>query len=618
MYDKKIREKNLEWLENRYNGSRETVEQLQTEEEYEVCTYETYDHQPGIFIQREEGIVQLNSQYAAVDYASEWADYVIEKQDIKNSSVVVILGFGNGSYVEALVKRLKKKTPVIIYEPSGAVFAKALDVVDIASIAEDENINLNLFVEDINMNLLKTYWLKEVTIESASTIGIVTIPGYADMFADKLNEIIETMSHLNNIVLIDSNTEVHHGKNIVRNQIAIISCLQKVSDLPELMNTLPKDYPAIVVAAGPSLQKNIQELKRAKNKAFIIAVDTAMNLLLKEGIIPDMYVSVDPDKMPELFKHEQVHQIPVCVNDASTSFVFEKQEKATFLAVSAGYVYDLCAAMEKFTVDLQTEGTVAMTAFSLVADAGMNPIVLVGQDLAYTDGVKHAKGTFDKQIKVEDIKEEELLWVEDINGDMVKSSYEWMLFKEGFEHKIKLYLQDRRIIDATEGGAKIEGTEISTLKEVIDKECTREYNFGELILSIKPMFSEAEMKIIREKLNDIPAKLEKMRENSKEALDKYERLLSLSKRAVVDVKEVKKLMKELGRITEKMDNMDEHELVQLYISDAYRKALWDLQKESEEDDLENIAQRGIGIMKAMREMLPEMIELVQNISKKNS
>ena len=44
----------------------------------------------------------------------------------------------------------------------------------------------------------------------------------------------------------------------------------------QLLGKIPSNVPAFVVSAGPSLNKNIKELKRAKGKSFIIAVDTAV------------------------------------------------------------------------------------------------------------------------------------------------------------------------------------------------------------------------------------------------------------------------------------------------------------------------------------------------------
>lgn len=61
----------------------------------------------------------------------------------------------------------------------------------------------------------------------------------------------------------------------------------------QLDGTIPNTIPAIVVSAGPSLNNNIMELKKAVGKAFIIAVDTAVKPLVKAGIIPDMFAMLD-------------------------------------------------------------------------------------------------------------------------------------------------------------------------------------------------------------------------------------------------------------------------------------------------------------------------------------
>lgn len=50
------------------------------------------------------------------------------------------------------------------------------------------------------------------------------------------------------------------------------------------------------------------ELKRAKNKAFIVAVDTAVRPLVNAGIIPDMYVIVDGLKPKELLDFDEAKE----------------------------------------------------------------------------------------------------------------------------------------------------------------------------------------------------------------------------------------------------------------------------------------------------------------------
>lgn len=50
------------------------------------------------------------------------------------------------------------------------------------------------------------------------------------------------------------------------------------------------------------------------------------------------------------------------------------------------------------------------------------------------------------------------------------------LYRKWFESQIVRYPR-LDVIDATEGGAKIEGSEIMTLKEAIERECKTDIDF---------------------------------------------------------------------------------------------------------------------------------------------
>ena len=54
---------------------------------------------------------------------------------------------------------------------------------------------------------------------------------------------------------------------------------------------------AVVVATGPSLRRDhsIERLKRSGFTGAIIAVDSALGACLREGLVPDVVVTVDPD-----------------------------------------------------------------------------------------------------------------------------------------------------------------------------------------------------------------------------------------------------------------------------------------------------------------------------------
>lgn len=56
------------------------------------------------------------------------------------------------------------------------------------------------------------------------------------------------------------------------------------------------DYPIFIVANGPSLDKDIEQLKELKDKAIIVSCNSASTALINYGIIPDFHVALERTK----------------------------------------------------------------------------------------------------------------------------------------------------------------------------------------------------------------------------------------------------------------------------------------------------------------------------------
>jgi hypothetical protein len=69
-----------------------------------------------------------------------------------------------------------------------------------------------------------------------------------------------------------------------------------VRDLKRELRDKPKK-PALVVSAGPSLhrQKSLETIKNSRFDGYVVAVDGSLGHCLRNGIVPDFLVSVDPD-----------------------------------------------------------------------------------------------------------------------------------------------------------------------------------------------------------------------------------------------------------------------------------------------------------------------------------
>ena len=107
-----------------------------------------------------------------------------------------------------------------------------------------------------------------------------------NILSDKFINVVEKIT--------DIGKEWHSNDLIVNAKRNTPYCLKSFKDLPELSKE--KQQSAILVSAGPSLHKFdvLNKLKNANFKGAIVAIDGSLVKCLKNGIIPDYVLTLDP------------------------------------------------------------------------------------------------------------------------------------------------------------------------------------------------------------------------------------------------------------------------------------------------------------------------------------
>lgn len=223
----------------------------------------------------------------------------------------------------------------------------------------------------------------------------------------------------------------------------------------------------VIVAAGPSLDKNIHQLKEKKNGTVILSVGTVLQKLLSEGIRPDYVIIIDSG-IATYRQIEGVERCGVPLLFLSTAFsrIVKNYEAEKYMICQKGYRPAEELAEENGWRTVETGGSVVTTAFSLCLCLRVSRIIFVGLDLAYTENADHASGTaiYNK------IKEDTGIWVEGTDGTQLRSSSNLMVYKEWLEQRIANRSEEEKkipVIDATEGGAKKHGMENMPLKKAL-------------------------------------------------------------------------------------------------------------------------------------------------------
>ncbi len=154
--------------------------------------------------------------------------------------------------------------------------------------------------------------------------------------------------------------------------------------------------PALLVAAGPSLDRNLPEIIRLHDRALVVAVDTALRPLLAAGVQPHLVVAVDPTEA----NARHLTDLPPC---PGTYLVAEGSVDPEALRHFDGHTFFFRVGdhhpwpwLREQGIErgrLRAWGSVLTTAFDLALGMGCDPIVFAGADLAYTDGRPYARGT---------------------------------------------------------------------------------------------------------------------------------------------------------------------------------------------------------------------------------
>ena len=510
----------------------------------------------------------------------------------------ILLGFGLGYLALEMVKSMEDGHLLIICEADPALFKVALEQVDLEPILKSRQVKILLGKEiDLPSSILNMA-IKFLT----SKISVVKFhPSFAidpETYSSLEKKAEETALTLQ----VNANTILYSGRemagNILANTLDIISS----AGVKRLFNKF-KGIPAIVVGAGPSLDKNVALLKEVNDNAVIIAVDRTLGLLIPLGITPHLVPFIDYSEINYDEKYAPLQM------DEKLFMVFSQtlHHKITKRFWGEKFVMHMTDRLSGILSHYWgNKGTippglhVGHLAFCLARAMGCDPIILVGMDLAFTGNKFHAE---DIETNVP-ISPSEQYACEDIFGNMVNSDPAFKSFVIELNTEIKK--TDALCIDATEGGAKKEGTKISRLRDAIDEYCQNEHpeirdilheesskqdpvKYEELIEDLKSAEEASkEMKKISESTLKLIKKLRKMKKDCQERSPEYIKLTQKAEKMTVEIGSKGRIITmlesynfanilfmgkdEIRRIDE-IDNADEKLDKQLDRADSYYKNL---------------------------------------------
>jgi len=378
------------------------------------------------------------------------------------NEIVVITALKTDVLLRALINRGQKN--IILHIPSNTLL-NSTEIIDL-----DANIHrTNSFLE------LKAC-LAQMRARSRTITKI-----YCDPFSKNHQKISEEVDEAIRYGLKDAQINVNTNQyragdwaaNILRNMPAMAKTFNFSNMSVDGIET------AVVVAPGPSLEKNLSLLSGIQSKIFVIAPLRCHSILKKYGITPDLIVQVDSLKATDAkhFKQNMPEGIENLFVEAFVDPVFfDVDTKKTIWTMN--HKFNEIHRLFNSTPNPRIAPSVAIYCLQICITLGIKNICLIGQDLAsdgkniYADGATENLKSVGINSSSGDINEF-IIPVKGFWGDTVYTRADYKVYLEQLElisQNIAEESMEIALTNATEGGAFINGFQHMTFRKFIQQQ----------------------------------------------------------------------------------------------------------------------------------------------------
>lgn len=519
----------------------------------QISSQVTISNEQALFLQTKNNTYRLNSIYSPTFEADIWVDQ-FKFQEINNN--ILLFGLGNAVFLRSIIKKLHSSDMVLIYEPSPDIFLHVLEYYNLNDIFKNKQIIIA--VEGLNQKEFHFSLSEIMNVTNLNSIIICNHPYYNDIFEKEYLVFWKEISDSYKSAIMNVNTEILFGEKFIDNILSNSVYLKDSNTIADIKKIIPEGLPAVIVAAGPSVEQNIEELKQIKGKAVIFAVDRILDYLLDSGIEPDFIVTIDPDKPVEYFSRRDSITIPLILFLQANQEVLNLHQGKKIICNCSSFLREAYNQNGKEIPGVYSSASVATVTFSVCIELGFHTIILVGQDLAYKGTVSHA-GSVE-----ENYGDDKDVMVEDINGKMIKSRYDWKHFTIWYQDVIALY-NHITVIDAKMEGARINGTIVMPLKEAIEQYGKGKVDIAGMVEGLEPTFSKDELIKIREYLNKNLEEVEMLTKKAKKALRNCDFLIEAYQSKKSTTKQINDKIRVITGINEEISNHVLYSLLDKYI-----------------------------------------------------
>lgn len=441
-------QRNLDFLGNEVLKSKLT--QITLEDSSKNMSYCMTPSNDYLLMKNDVPFDDLNNPRQAIrDMLKAAIKHTMDKNDI-----IITFGIGLCYLLDEVYNTYPSR--VYVYEPDTKLLHFVLNNVDISEHLASGRVFVTDDINDLVKKLSETYLTND-------KVEVVYLKNYAVVRSQELLEVTQKVYETCRSKMVDVNTITKYSKRWLLNTLKNISNINnsqayRLSDLKDKFS----GQTALILAAGPSLNENIEKIKANRDKFVIFAVNKVLRVLEANGIVPDFTVCLDAAKIDAtLTGLDDFCAKTNCIMDVkSDSVLFTKNFKRIFVSFSQNdMVVKKLAQYNKLFMD-ENGGTATAMALVAAIKMGFCKIIFSGLDMAFKGDVIYSTGEVMNKVTDDKIAinnaQKKVVKVKSVTGGLVDTREDYAAFIQHFETLIK-ELKFTEIYNTTPFGAYIEG-----------------------------------------------------------------------------------------------------------------------------------------------------------------
>ncbi|OGV31294.1 MAG: hypothetical protein A2020_01590 [Lentisphaerae bacterium GWF2_45_14] len=365
--------------------------------------YDPKPAQDGIcsFMAGEKTKVLLHSRRDPAGEAERLVASWIEKSNPDLDGVLIVPGFAGMYHIQAILRRIKPGAMLLVVEKYPEIIRKAMGYCDFRALS-GPGYDL-IFIASTSEEELKREYRHYLQTRKNLKVSVFIHPGLSRAFPGVYEKLVFELKMETSIELMERNTRIVLSAKWLEHGIFNLPTILNSPGVKSLKD-FHKGMPALVIAAGPSLDESAPFIHSVRDKCILISVGRALKPLLSRGITPDYIIHIDSDftTLQQFEGMDIANSVLLAELVAYPSIVSMFKGRTFFFSVGAAKEFEgwlKIAGVE--TGCLCAGGTVSLSAIDAALRMGCSKIFFIGLDLAFKDdGTTHASEAAYKEKEV--------------------------------------------------------------------------------------------------------------------------------------------------------------------------------------------------------------------------